>query len=630
MNIQDLANSINGKLVGNDEFFSIDGFTGKITFLNDAHTGDIVIRESIDPAGVEIAFNKNIACLITPDPKEGTVEAAERLNFPLIIIDDMETAKEYVSKMAEEEQSKEHVGLVKKVEEKIIGGEESFSIGGITEKISSIGSNLTNVIDSSYEEKLTDINDLVESVEGKLIGNDEFFSIDGFTGKFTFLNDAHTGDIVIRHWINGAGVEMAFNKNIACLITQTPKDDAVEVAEKLNFPLIITDKIELANAYALSHTIEKYSPDSTNVVITGTNGKSTTSHLIYHILNNAVHHVLTNTDSESEFNTLIDPMVSKLISDEVTENGALDYLVIEVSEVQGWLDKLMKNHAALMSEAVNPKVGVITNIAMDHIGLVNSIEDVFDEIKAVPEAIGDGVTILNHDDELVMKLDAKNPFYTSMSPLDDENAVCFDGENILYNNDSILTIDELPFKGNHFIQNILSAIGACISLGIDLEIIVEGVKSYKALNRRFAKLNDEPLIYDDFAHNPDGIKATISETLKLLPENQKLHVACAIRGSRGVEINQLNVDALVESMNDNILLYLSSSNDVVNDLNFVEDEEREVFFDTLNRNNIDYTHFDNLRDCLEDVCSKADKKDIILLIGAQGMDPAESLLKDIK
>ena len=630
MNIQDLANSINGKLVGNDEFFSIDGFTGKITFLNDAHTGDIVIRESIDPAGVEIAFNKNIACLITPDPKEGTVEAAERLNFPLIIIDDIETAKEYVSKMAEEEKSKEHVGLVKKVEEKIIGTEESFSIGGITEKISSIGSNLTHVIDSSYEEKLTDINDLVEAVEGKLVGNDEFFSIDGFTGKFTFLNDAHTGDIVIRHWINGAGVEMAFNKNIACLITQTPKEDAVEVAEKLNFPLIITDKIELANAYALSHTIEKYSPKSTNVVITGTNGKSTTSHLIYHILNNAGHHVLTNTDSESEFNTLIDPMVSKLISDEVTEKGALDYLVIEVSEVQGWLDKLMKNHAALMSEAVNPKVGVITNIAMDHIGLVNSIEDVFDEIKAVPEAIGDGVTILNHDDELVMKLDAKNPFYTSMSPLDEENAVCFDGVNIIYNNDSILTIDELPFKGKHFIQNILSAIGACISLGIDLEVIVDGVKSYKALNRRFAKLSEDPLIYDDFAHNPDGIKATISETLKLLPENQKLHVACAIRGSRGVEINQLNVDALVESMTDDIVLYLSSSNDVVNDLNFVEDDEREVFFNTLNRNNIGYTHFDNLSDCLNEVCSKADINDIILLIGAQGMDPAESLLKDIK
>ncbi|MCQ2970427.1 UDP-N-acetylmuramate--alanine ligase/UDP-N-acetylmuramoyl-L-alanyl-D-glutamate--2,6-diaminopimelate ligase [Methanobrevibacter gottschalkii] len=474
-----------------------------------------------------------------------------------------------------------------------------------------------------------DIQELVRLVEGELVGNVDFFSIDGFSGRFTFLNDAHTGDIVVRHWIDGNGVAMAFKKNIACLITQTPKDDAIEMAEKLNFPLVITNKIELANALALSHTIDKYSHDSTNVVITGTNGKSTTSHLIYHILNNAGFHVLTNTDSESEFNTLIDPMVSKLISDEVKKNGKLDYLVIEVSEVQGWLGKLMKNHAALMSEAIKPQVGVITNIAMDHIGLVNSIDDVFNEITAVPKAIGDGICILNHDDELVRKLNAKNPFYTSMSKIDGDNAVYFDDGTIYYNDNPILTIGELPFTGKHFIQNILSAIGACISLNLPIEDIVDGVRSYKALNRRFTKLNDEPLIYDDFAHNPDGIKATISETLKLLPDNQKLYVVCAIRGSRGVEINQLNVEAIVESMDDGIELVLSSSNDVVNNLNWVNENEKEVFFNVLNQNNIDYVHFDNLKDCLNEVYNKADKKDIILLIGAQGMDHAEFLLKDI-
>lgn len=471
-----------------------------------------------------------------------------------------------------------------------------------------------------------DINELVSAIDGKLVGNDEFFSIDGFTGRFTFLNDAHTGDVVIRHWINGKGIEIAFEKNIACLITQNPKDNAIEMAKRLNFPLIITDKIELANAYALSHTVEKFSPNSTNVVITGTNGKSTTSHLIYHILKNSGFHVLTNTDSESEFNTLIDPMVSKLISDEVIANGELDYLVIEVSEVQGWLGNLMKNHAALMSEAIKPKVGVITNIAMDHIGLVNSIDEVFDEITAVPKAIGDGVCVLNHDDELVMKLEAKNPFYCSMSPISDENAVYYDGNAIIYAGKPILENDELPFRSHHFIQNILSAVGSCISLGLDIEDICEGVKTYKALNRRFAKLNDEPLIYDDFAHNPDGIKATISETIKLLPPNQKLYVVCSIRGSRGVEINKLNVEALVESMDENIELILSSSNDVVNDLNFVEDDEREVFFNILNENDIEFIHYDNLEDCLNETYNKADKKDIILLIGAQGMDPAESLL----
>lgn len=580
MDIHDLAESIKGKLIGNDEFFSIDGFSGRFTYLSDAHTGDIVIRDSIDEIGVQMAFNKNIACLITPNPEGDAIKTANRLNFPLIITEDIELAKKYVLAHA---------------------------------KV-----NFTE-----------DINHIVKSVEGKLVGNDEFFSIDGFTGKFTFLNDAHTGDIVIRHWIDGKGIQMAFNKNIACLITQNPKDCAVEMAEKLNFPLIITDKIELANAYALSYTVKKFSPSSTNIIITGTNGKSTTSHLIYHILKTAGFKVLTNTDSESEFNTLIDPMVSKLIADETTKNGPLDYLVIEVSEVQGWLGKLMKNHAALMSQALNPQVGVITNIAMDHIGLVNSIDDVYTELASVPKAIGKGVCVLNYDDELVMKLNAKNPFYFSMSPLDKENAVYYNGNEIIYGNDIILTKEELPFEGNHFIQNILSAVASCISLGIDQNDIISGVKTYKALNRRFAKLNEKPLIYDDFAHNPDGIKATISETVKLLQPNQKLYVVCSIRGSRGVEINQLNVEALVESMDKSIELILSSSNDVVNNLNYVEDEEREVFFNTLNQNNIDFIHYDTLKECLTDTYNKADENDIILLIGAQGMDPAESLLKDI-
>ena len=78
-----------------------------------------------------------------------------------------------------------------------------------------------------------------------------------------------------------------------------------------------------------------------------------------------------------------------------------------------------------------------------------------------------------------------------------------------------------------------------------------------------------------------------------------------------------------------ITLFLSSSNDVVNSLNYVTPEERNVFFDVLNKNNVSYTHFDNLYDCLSEVCKLANNEDVILLIGAQGMDPAESLLNQI-
>ena len=62
-------------------------------------------------------------------------------------------------------------------------------------------------------------------------------------------------------------------------------------------------------------------------------------------------------------------------------------MVVEVSEVQGWLDKLMKDHARLMTSAVDPHVLVLTNVSLDHIGLVNSIEETFNEIYGSLEAI---------------------------------------------------------------------------------------------------------------------------------------------------------------------------------------------------------------------------------------------------
>ena len=469
-----------------------------------------------------------------------------------------------------------------------------------------------------------DIDHLSNSINGKIEGSNNFKT--PFTGRFTFLNNSGKGDIVIRHWINGKGIEIADSREISCLITQNPKDGAIEKARELNFPLIVVDKIEIANAFALKYTISKFSPDSRNIVITGTNGKSTTSHLIFHILKNAEYNVFTNTDSESEFNTLIDPMVSELIANKVMEDGELDFLVIEISEVQGWLGALMKNHAYLMADAISPEIGVITNIAMDHIGLVNSVEEVFDEIQAVPPAIKDTL-ILNNDDDLVKTLKTdKNKFFFSMQP---NNGDIYYNDGIYFEDVKILEKSELPFTSKHFIQNILAAIGCCISLGIPIDEIRKGVVSYKSLNRRFAKLNEKPLIIDDFAHNPDGIKATISESLKLLDDGQRLFVACSIRGSRGTEINELNAEALAEYYNENIVLSISSSNEVVDDLNFVEDEERETFFNILDDNNIDFIHFDNLADSLKHVLDNAGENDVVLLIGAQGMDPAESILKEL-
>lgn len=509
------------------------------------------------------------------------------------------------------------------------------------------------------------IDSLAEAISGKIIGASEFRSPNGFTGIFNILKDSTEGDIVIRHWIDEKGIKIASTKNVACIITEDPRGNSIDMATDLKIPLIVVEKIEEANAVALNWTIKSFAPNSKRIVISGTNGKSTTSHMIYHILKSSGANTLTNTDSRSEFNTLIDPMVPKLISEHVASYECeLEYLVIEASEVQGWLGKLMHDHAFLMTKSVDPDIAVVTNVAIDHIGLVNSVEEVFHETSGVARAIRKGCLVLNNDDEKVLNMadfatDGVNTFYFSMNDcidmkksnynIDKYNCLNYDKktESIVYNSKSILTIDELPFNSDHFIQNTLAAIAVCLSLEIEIKDIVNGVKSYKSLKRRFRKINQSPLIIDDFAHNPEGIKATVNAVSEL--SKGDLKILCAIRGSRGKELNKINAEAIGDVISfisneknscennynnqnlpkNEIELILTSSADVVDEANFVEEFEEKIFFDVLNRKNIKYTHYKDLYDSLDKVYNSSNVNDLILLIGAQGMDPAEELLKYI-
>ncbi len=497
------------------------------------------------------------------------------------------------------------------------------------------------------------IEDLTQKINGTLYGNNDYKSLEGFTGSFTTLNSAKKGDIVIRHKINGKGVEIANKKNVACIITLHPLDDCLELADKLKYPIIVVNKIEEANAYAIKWTVENFAPNTKRVVVTGTNGKSTTTHMVYHILKNTGAKVFTNTDARSEFNTLIDPMVPKLLVQSYNEQKGLDYLVVEVSEVQGWEDYFMKNHAYLMSKAINQDVSVVTNVAMDHIGLVHDVEEVKEETEGLIKSLTHGTAVLNYDDERVRIMDETvkedcNIFYLTMNPDNLENikttnkinklSYSDEKEAIIYEDKIFLKLDELPFQSHHFIQNTLSAIASTISLNIPLEQIKEGVKSYKPLKRRFVTLNEKPLIIDDFAHNPEGIKATIQSAFKTANKKnlKTLWVIDAIRGSRGIVLNKLIAEALSDVINNlqeedkiPINLILSCSEDEVDHNNTVTPQERKIFEDELNKKNTEYVIYDKLIDALTDTVEFSTTDDLILLIGAQGMDPAEELLKKI-
>ena len=185
--------------------------------------------------------------------------------------------------------------------------------------------------------------------------------------------------------------------------------------------------------------------------------------------------------------------------------------------------------------------------------------------------------------------------------------------------------EELPFNSKHFLQNTMAAIDACLVLNIDEKLIKQGISSYKQLERRFTILGKDPLIIDDFAHNPDGIVATIKSAAKM--GEGTLYIVFAIRGSRGTTINGLNTEALInglEGLNHNIIV--TSSAEVVDNANTVKQAERDIVLKTLKENHLKYVYDENLYPTLKYALDTAKKTDTILLIGAQGMDPANKLI----
>ena len=76
------------------------------------------------------------------------------------------------------------------------------------------------------------------------------------------------------------------------------------------------------------------------------------------------------------------------------------------------------------------------------------------------------------------------------------------------------------------------------------------------------------------------------------------------------------------------LLYTSSS-EVVDNANTVKHAERDIVLKTLKENNLKYVYYENLYPTLKYALENTKKTDTMLLIGAQGMDPANKLILNL-
>lgn len=141
--------------------------------------------------------------------------------------------------------------------------------------------------------------------------------------------------------------------------------------------------------------------------------------------------------------------------------------------------------------------------------------------------------------------------------------------------------------------------------------------------------NKDFAIIDDCAHNPGSYGAVFKTVSQLKYKN--LLIVNAIRGNRGAQINKGNAETIGKWLKKfhNYYLLTTNCNDVVKPIDKVSPEEEKVFLQALDKNNIKYSHLDQLKPALKNVLDKVTPDDIILLLGAHAMDEAGDMILEM-
>jgi UDP-N-acetylmuramoyl-L-alanyl-D-glutamate--2,6-diaminopimelate ligase len=190
----------------------------------------------------------------------------------------------------------------------------------------------------------------------------------------------------------------------------------------------------------------------------------------------------------------------------------------------------------------------------------------------------------------------------------------------------------IPLLGVQLITNAALAATAALVAGASPSDIGTAFAGVSPVRRRMQVIwSRGPLVIDDTTGNPETLRAVFA-TAEALPRS-RLRIVFGLRGSRGVEINQLLADTLAELVSDrarveSVQLVVTWSEDVAGERDVVTPEEREAALAALeaglhaDRRGLLVEREPSLSRAVDRALSDAEADELVLLLGTQGMDRA--------
>lgn len=232
------------------------------------------------------------------------------------------------------------------------------------------------------------------------------------------------------------------------------------------------------------------------ISICGTHGKTTTTAMLSHVLENTI---------------------------------GTNYLI---GDGTGFVNKNSNNFVVESCEFrrhflnYSPKYTIITNIFLDHVDYYKDIDDVISAFQEFATKTKEKV-IACGDNENIRKLKSDKIVYYGLEENNDVKGVIKelreDGSNFdVYINGELFGNFNLHLYGEHMILNALACIYVAHLNGISKDDITKYLNDFKGAKRRFSEEHiDDVVLVDDYAHHPNEV-ATVLKTARQKYPNKEL------------------------------------------------------------------------------------------------------------
>ncbi len=314
--------------------------------------------------------------------------------------------------------------------------------------------------------------------------------------------------------------------------------------EELNIdvPQIIVNDTKRTMANIAAAFYNEPSKELNLIGVTGTNGKTTVTHLIQRIL-----------EENNQMCALIGTLGYKFSSKDDYKEAK--HTTPQPPELQRdfrlMADNGIKNVVMEVSShsLEQKRVGccdfdgaVFTNLTQDHLDYHITMSNYFKAKAILFENLKKGAfAVINADDEYasqflecikpdvkVLTYGVKNDADIKASDID----FSIDGASLTVAFNNKKEKMNLHLNGMFSVYNALAAFSAALAMGIDEKIIISALENTKSVAGRFEIVSKKPLVIVDYAHTPDGLENVLKAARELTPDNSKLICLFGCGGDR--------------------------------------------------------------------------------------------------